>query len=231
MIKLVGLNKSYDDKIILDNVTVEFNKGEIIGVLAPNGEGKSTLLKILGGQITFDNGEYYFDDRKFSYKDKGLIGYMSDSPIMPNDWKISDCIAYYVEYFKLFNKEKCKAILEKFNLKLESKVRVLSKGENEKMHLALALSIEARLYIMDEPLAAVDILAREEIIKMILKSFNFESTIIISSHLVNDMEKMLDRVMLLKNGKIVCNKLVEDLRGDGKSVVDLYKGVYKDATA
>lgn len=226
MIKLVNLNKRYEKKVVLDNINLEINKGEIIGLLAPNGEGKSTLLKILGGQIVFDSGKYYFEGRKFNHKDKGLIGYMSDSPIMPGDWDIKDCIAYYEEYFKLFNKNKCEEILKMFNLSLDTKVKTLSKGENEKLHLALALSIDAKIYIMDEPLAAVDIIAREEIIKMILENFNFESTIIISSHLIDDMEKMLDRVMLLKDGKIVCNELVEDLRMNGKSVVDVYKGVF-----
>lgn len=226
MIKLVNVNKVYGKKIILDNMTLEISRGEIIGLLAPNGEGKSTLLKILGGQITFDNGEYYFEDRNFSYKDKNLIGYMNDTPIMPGGWLIKDCISYYEEYFKTFNREKCISMVEGFNLDLDSRVKGLSKGENEKLHIALALAIEGVLYILDEPLAAIDLIAREEIIKMILENFSEESTMIISSHLVADIEKMLDRVILLKNGRIAENQLVEDLRMKGKSVVNLYKEVY-----
>ena len=128
--------------------------------------------------------------------------------------------------FKTFNKEKCLEILKYFKIDLKRKVKTLSKGENEKYHLALALSLEGQLYIMDEPLASIDLIAREEIISMILDNFNNNSTIIISSHLVSDIEKMLDRVLLLKDGKIVANKLVEDLRVEGKSVVDLYKEIY-----
>lgn len=228
MLKLVGLNKKYDNKVILDNIDLEINKGEIIGLLAPNGEGKSTLLKILGGQIVFNSGKYYFEDREFTYKDKEFIGYMSDKEVMPGGWRVQDCINYYTNHFKKFNREKATKIMGKFNLELDSKVKSLSKGQNEKLHLALVLAIEGSLYIMDEPLAAIDLLAREEIIRMILENFNLDSTIIISSHLVSDIEKMLDRVILLNNGQIVSNKLVEDLRSEGKSVVNLYKEVYSN---
>lgn len=226
MIKLVNLNKAYRDKVVLKNLNLEINKGEIIGLLAPNAEGKSTLLKILGGQITFDSGQYFFNGEEFNYKDKEVIGYMNDTAIMPKKWKVIDGIDYYSEYFKTFNKEKCLEMLKYFKIDLKKRIKTLSKGESEKYHLSLALSIEGQLYIMDEPLAAIDLISREEVISMILDNFNIDSTIIISSHLVSDIERMLDRVMLLKNGEIVCNKLVEDLRVEGKSVVDLYKEVY-----
>ena len=226
MIRLVNLNKEYKNKKILSDLNLEVNKGEIIGLLAPNAAGKSTLLKILGGQITFDSGEYFFYGEEFSYKDKEVIGYMNDTAIIPKKWRVIDGIDYYSEYFKTFNKEKCLEILKYFKIDLKRKVKTLSKGENEKYHLALALSIEGQLYIMDEPLASIDLIAREEIISMILDNFNNNSTIIISSHLVSDIEKMLDRVLLLKDGKIVANKLVEDLRVEGRSVTDLYKEIY-----
>ncbi|WP_297522539.1 ATP-binding cassette domain-containing protein [uncultured Clostridium sp.] len=226
MVKLVNLNKRYGNKVILDNVNLEILKGEIIGVVAPNAEGKSTLLKILGGQINIDSGEYFFDGEKMSVLSKGKIGYMSDVPIIPSDWYVSDACDYYSKYFKLFDRNKCEKMLGKFNLKNNDEVKKLSKGQNEKLHLALALSIKARLYILDEPFAAIDIIDREEIIRMILENFDMESTIIISSHLVSEIEGVLDRVILLKKGKIVCNSLVEDLRLEGKSLVSLYKGVY-----
>ncbi|MPQ44685.1 ABC transporter ATP-binding protein [Clostridium tarantellae] len=229
MIKLVNVNKKYKNKIILDNFNLEINKGEIIGLLAPNGEGKSTLLKILGGHISLDNGNYYFQGEKFKPKLKELIGYVNDTPIIPNSWKVKNGIEYYKEFFKNFKEEKCLDMLNTFKINLNSHVKNLSKGENEKYHLALALSIEGSLYIMDEPLASIDLIAREELIKMILDNFSFESTIILSSHLVSDIEKMLDRVLLLKEGKLVENILVEDLRMKGKSVVSLYKEVYSNA--
>ena len=200
MIKLVNLNKAYRDKIILKGLNLEINKGEIIGLLAPNAEGKSTLLKILGGQITFDSGEYFFNSEEFTYKDKEVIGYMNDTAIIPASWRVKDGIEYYSEYFKTFNEEKCLNMLRYFKIDLKRRVKTLSKGESEKYHLSLALSIEGQLYIMDEPLAAIDLIAREEVISLILDNFNVDSTIIISSHLVSDIERMLDIVLLLKNG-------------------------------
>lgn len=226
MIKLVNVNKAYGEKVIFKDLNLEINKGEIIGLLAPNAEGKSTLLKILGGHITFDSGEYFFNGEEFNYNHKELIGYMSDTPIIPKGWKAIYGLEYYKEYFKTFNYNKCLEILKYFKIDIDRKIKTFSKGENEKYHLALALSIEGSLYIMDEPLAAIDLIAREEIIKMILDNFSLDSTIILSSHLVSDIEKMIDRALLLKEGQIVCNKLVEDLRMEGKSVVDLYKEVY-----
>lgn len=226
MIKLVNVNKKYGDKVILNNFNLEINKGEIIGLLAPNAEGKSTLLKILGGHITMDSGEYFFQGEKFNHKHKALIGYMNDTPIIPSNWKVIHGIEYYEEHFKTFNKKKALDMLGKFEINLDKKIKSLSKGENEKVHLALALAIDGALYIMDEPLAAIDLIAREEMIRIILDNFNFESTIIISSHLVADIEKMLDRVLLLKKSEIIENVLVEDLRMQGKSVVSLYREVY-----
>ncbi|MGL5764699.1 MAG: ATP-binding cassette domain-containing protein [Sarcina sp.] len=226
MIKLVNVNKRYKDKVVLDNVNLELQKGEIIGVLAPNGVGKSTLLKILGGQIVFDSGEYYFEGEKINPKHKEKIGYMSDRSIIPGGWKVIEAIEYYEKYFKQFNREQCENMLKEFEIEKDEILKSLSKGQNEKVHLALALSIKGSLYIMDEPLGAIDLIAREEIIRMILDKFEIDSTMIISSHLVSEIEGLLDRVIFLKDGKIVSNRLVEDLRSEGKSVVELYREVF-----
>lgn len=226
MIKIVNLNKSYRDREVLKDLNLEINRGEIIGLLSPNAEGKSTLLRILGGQITYDSGDYFFNGEEFFHKNKEVIGYMNDTSIIPLGWKVKDGIDNYKEYFSTFDEAKAIEMLRYFKIDLNKRVKSLSKGENEKYHLSLALSIDAQLYILDEPLAAIDLIAREEVISMILDNFNIESTIIISSHLVSDIERMLDRVLLLKDGKIIRNELVEDLRAEGKSVVDLYKAVY-----
>ena len=130
MIKLVKLNKAYRDKVVLKNLNLEINKGEIIGLLAPNAEGKSTLLKILGGKITFDSGQYFFNGEEFNYKDKEVIGYMNDTAIMPKKWKVIDGIDYYSEYFKTFNKEKCLEMLKYFKIDLKKRIKTLSKGES-----------------------------------------------------------------------------------------------------
>lgn len=227
MIKLMGLNKHYGSKIILDDLTLDIPRGEIIGLLAPNAMGKSTLLKIIGGQISFDNGTYEFEGHGFLASDKAQIGYLNDADTLPLGWKVRDALAYYDRFFKTFNSKKCKEMLDYFKIELENKIKVLSKGQNEKLQLALALSIEGSLYILDEPLAAVDLLTREGIIKMILNQFDLNTSIIISSHLVRDIENILDRVWFLKDGKIVENTLVENLRMQGHSVTSKYKEVFR----
>lgn len=229
MIKLTGMNKKYGKKVILDHVNLKIPRGEIIGLLALNAMGKSTFLKILGGQICFDSGEYEFEGHPFIPQDKAYIGYMNDTKTLPLNWKVQDAVAYYKQYFTTFNENKCYELLQYFKIECHDRIKVLSKGQDEKLQLALCLSIEGSLYIMDEPLAAVDLIAREEIIKMILNNFDLNTTIIISSHLVRDIENILDRVWFLKDGKIVENTLVEDLRQSGHSVTSRYKEVFLNA--
>lgn len=226
MIKLCGIGKGYGNGVVLKNLDLEINKGEIIGLLGPNGEGKSTLVKILAGLITDYGGEYEFDGKAFDYTCKNYIGYMNDTAIIPKGWRVTDAIDYYQRNFTTFDKEKALKLLEIFEVNTDKKMKEFSKGAIEKIHLALALSINAKLYILDEPLASIDLIGREEVIRIILDNFNFESTIILVSHLVRDVEKMLDRVILLKDKKIEKNILVEDLRMEGKSVVDLYRDVF-----
>lgn len=229
MIKLIGMNKKYGKKVILDHVNLDIPRGEIIGLLAPNAMGKSTFLKILGGQICFDSGVYEFEGHPFVPQDKAFIGYMNDTNTFPLNWKVQDTVAYYKQYFKTFNEMKCYELLDYFKIDRLNRIKVLSKGQDEKLQLALCLSIEGSLYIMDEPLAAVDLIAREEIIKMVLNNFDLNTTIIVSSHLVRDIENILDRVWFLKDGKFVENILVEDLRAQGHSVTSRYKEVFLNA--
>lgn len=226
MIKLKDLNKKYGKKVILNHVNLEIPQGEIIGLLAPNAMGKSTLLKVLGGHICFDSGTYEFEGHDFVPQDKAYIGYMQETNAFPSNWKVKEVIDYYKQYFKTFNEKKCIDLLKHFNIGTCDKIKVLSKGQNEKFQVALCLSIEGSLYIMDEPLAAVDLIAREELIKMILNNFDLNTTIIISSHLVRDIEPILDRVWFLKDGKIVENTLVEDLKERGFSLISRYKEVF-----
>lgn len=226
MIKLKGIGKGYGNGVVLRGLDLEINRGEIIGLLGPNGEGKSTLVRILAGLITDYGGNYEFEGKPFDYTCKNHIGYMNDTPIIPKGWRVIHAIDYYKRNFTTFNEEKVLNLLKRFEINIEEKMRELSKGAVEKVHLALALSIDAKLYILDEPFGAIDLIAREEIIRIILDNFNSESTIIIVSHLVRDVEKMLDRVVLLKDRKIEQNVLVEDLRFEGKSVADLYREVF-----
>ncbi len=227
MIKIKNMNKRYKNKVILNDFELEIPRGEIIGLLAPNAMGKTTLLKILGGQRCFDSGTYEFENEPFQPKHKAKIGYLHDHEVFPMNWKIKDTMNYYVRYFETFNLEKCTQMMQVFQLDEHTQLRTLSKGEAEKMYLALALSVDGSIYILDEPLATVDLVSRDEIISMMMEQFDCQTTILIATHLVADIEMMLDRVLFLKDGKIVENVLVEQLRASGHSVVSRYKEVFK----
>lgn len=226
MIKLRGIKKSYGKKMILDGVDLDIERGEIIGLLAPHGMGKTTFLKVLGGQICFDDGEYEFEGHPFVPTDKAFIGYMNDIRTLPTNWEVKEAVNYYKQYFKTFNESKCQELLTYFKINEQSKISNLSKGDNEKLQLALCLGIEASLYILDEPLVAVGLLTRLEIIKMILDHFDLKTTIIFSSHLVRDIDTILDRIWILKDGKIVEDVRIKDLRQQGNSVMSCYKEVF-----
>lgn len=226
MIKLTNINKTYKKKQVLKDLNLHIDKGQIIGLLAPNGEGKTTLFKILVGLIQDFDGNYDFEGESFNYKLKNKIGYMCDEEILPKNWYVISAVDYYNKYFNTFNKEKCLKMLENFKINTDDKIKNLSKGNREKVHLSLALSIDAKIYILDEPLASVDVIAREEILKAIIENFNEDSTILLSSHLINDFENILDKVLFLKNGQIPLEKYVDDIREEGKSLVDYYKEVY-----
>lgn len=226
MLEIKNLTKSYGGYEVLRDINLTTKPNEIIGLLAPNGEGKSTIMKIVAGIITRYTGEVLLNGEKISYKSRNHIAYMPDRGIIPSKWAVGDAINYYNKYFNNYQLQKTLDILKKFKISKESKIGSLSLGNEEKLSLALTLGIDAEIYMLDEPLAAVDIIAREDILKTIITEFKEGSTVIISTHLIRDIERIFDRVVLLDKGKIVQNKLVEEIREEGKSVVDFYKEVY-----
>lgn len=227
MLEVKNLTKKYGDYVVLNNINLKFNTNEIIGFLAPNGEGKTTFMKILGGLITKYSGEVLLNGEKINYKSKNKIAYMPDRNIIPESWSIEEALAYYNKYFKDYQREKTLDVLKRFRLNTFSKIGTLSLGNKEKVSLALTLGINAEVYMLDEPLASVDVLAREDILKTIVTEFSENSTMLISTHLIQDIEKIFDRVILLDRGSIVENRLVDEIRESGKSVVDFYKAVYR----
>lgn len=226
MLEVKNLTKAYGKNKVLNDVSLIIEPNEIIGFLAPNGEGKTTFMKIAAGIITKYSGEVLLNGEKINYKSRNKIAYMSDSGVIPLNWSVEDAVSYYNKYFEGYDLTKTNEILKNFNIYKESKVGSLSLGNEEKLNLALTLGVNAEIYMLDEPLAAVDIIAREDMLKAIITEFRDGSSMIISTHLIQDIEKVFDRVILLKRGVIVENRFVEDIREEGKSVVDFYKEVY-----
>lgn len=223
MINIKNLNKKYRNKIILDNINLNIEKGKIIGLLGPNGSGKTTLMKILLNITKEDNGEIYINNEKKSEETNKYISFLPDAPFIDKDLSINEARNYFKFFYTDFNDEKFENLINKLNLNLKDKIKNLSKGNIEKLNLILILSRDAKIYILDEPIAGVDIVTRNEILKLIIENISDESTAIISTHLIKDIEHIFDQVMFLKDANIDNIYNVEDIRiNKNISVEDLY---------
>ncbi len=223
MINIKNLNKKYRNKIILDNINLDIEKGKIIGLLGPNGSGKTTLMKILLNITKEDNGEIYINNEKKSEETNKYISFLPDAPFIDKDLSINEARNYFKFFYTDFNDKKFENLINKLNLNLKDKIKNLSKGNIEKLNLILILSRDAKIYILDEPIAGVDIVTRNEILKLIIENISDESTAIISTHLIKDIEHIFDQVMFLKDANIDKIYNVEDIRiNKNISVEDLY---------
>jgi len=223
MINIKNLNKKYRNKIILDNINLNIEKGKIIGLLGPNGSGKTTLMKILLNIAKEDSGEIYINNEKKSEETNKYISFLPDAPFIDKDLSINEARNYFKFFYTDFNDKKFENLINKLNLNLKDKIKNLSKGNIEKLNLILILSRDAKIYILDEPIAGVDIITRNEILKLIIENISDESTAIISTHLIKDIEHIFDQVMFLKDANIDKIYNVEDIRiNKNISVEDLY---------
>lgn len=223
MINIINLNKKYRNKIILDNINLNIEKGKIIGLLGPNGSGKTTLMKILLNITKEDSGEIYINNKKKSEETNKYISFLPDAPFIDKDLSINEARNYFKFFYTDFNDKKFENLINKLNLNLKDKIKNLSKGNIEKLNLILILSRDAKIYILDEPIAGVDIVTRNEILKLIIENISDESTAIISTHLIKDIEHIFDQVMFLKDANIDKIYNVEDIRiNKNISVEDLY---------
>ncbi|MBU3109035.1 ABC transporter ATP-binding protein [Clostridium gasigenes] len=221
------ISKKYLKKKALDGVDLTIEKGKIIGILGPNGSGKTTFLKLIAGLIRPSEGEIKICDNEIGHKTKELVAYLPDSDFLYPWMKISEAKKVYSTFFKDFNSDKFNELLGFMKLEGNMSVKSLSKGMKEKLALALTLAREAKLIILDEPLNGVDPIAREQILQAILKGFSFESSMIITSHLINEVESLLDEVHFLKEGKIVLSGNAEDLRSEKNMTIDeIYREVF-----
>lgn len=223
MINIINLNKKYRNKIILDNINLNIEKGKIIGLLGPNGSGKTTLMKILLNITKEDSGEIYINNKKKSEETNKYISFLPDAPFIDKDLSINEARNYFKFFYTDFNDKKFENLINKLNLNLKDKIKNLSKGNIEKLNLILILSRDAKIYILDEPIAGVDIITRNEILKLIIENISDESTAIISTHLIKDIEHIFDQVIFLKDANIDKIYNVEDIRiNKNISVEDLY---------
>lgn len=224
-----NLTRKYGAKTAVDNLNLTLEKGKIMGLLGPNGSGKTTFIKTIVGLLHQNDGEISIDGKAPGVETKKIISYLPDRNFLYKWMKIKDAIEVFSDFYEDFNMEKCKNLLKFMNLEESMKVKSLSKGMTEKLILTLVLSRDAQLYVLDEPIAGVDPVAREKILDAILNNFNEGSSMIITTHLVRDIEKLFDEVAFISEGRIIEKGDAEQLRIDrGMSIDEIYRDIFRD---
>lgn len=202
VLEIKNLSKKYGNKQALKDVSFTAEKGEVIGLLGPNGSGKTTLIKILAGIIKKYEGEVKIDSQNVNYKTKEFVSYLPDRFFLDPNLTIAQTQALFEDFYSDFDGEKFTIFIEQMSLDKKMKVSNLSKGMTEKLNLALVLSRHAKLFIIDEPIAGVDPVAREQILDAIIDNIDPDSTLVITTHLVRDIERIFDRVIMLNKGSV-----------------------------
>ncbi|WP_346207082.1 ABC transporter ATP-binding protein [Caldifermentibacillus hisashii] len=227
IVEINNLTKKYANKTALDNVNLNIERGKVVGILGPNGSGKTTLIKILTGLLRQTSGEVLIDGNKVGVKTKSAVSYLPDRNFLYKWMRIEDASHMYKDFYTDFDEAKFNELLAFMNLNRSMKIDSLSKGMHEKLNLALVLSRNAKLYILDEPIAGVDPVARDQILDAIINNYNEDSSMIITTHLVRDMESMFDEVVFLKDGQIVLTGNAEALREEkAKQIEEIYKEIF-----
>lgn len=207
------------------NLTIP--RGRIIGLLGPNGCGKSTLIKMINGLLTPTSGSVYINGMLPGAESKRVISYLPERTYLDNGMKVSQMVDYFADFYADFSREKAYSMLESLGINHDAKLKTLSKGTKEKVQLILVMSRNAELYILDEPIAGVDPAARDYILRTIITNYNPNSTIILSTHLISDIENVLDDVIFMKNGSLMLYTSVDAIRSQqGKSVDTYFREVY-----
>lgn len=228
LVSITNLTKKYGVEPAVDDISLNLEGGQIIGLLGPNGSGKTTLIKMLNGLLVPTKGEILVDGKNIGSETKAVISYLPDQTYLNMNQKVSEVISLFETFYADFDKNRAYDMLAKLNIKPEDKLKTMSKGTKEKVQLILVMSRRAKLYVLDEPIAGVDPAARDYILEVILSNYDPESTIIISTHLISDVEKILDRAVFIKKGKIVMDSSVDEIRmNEGKSVDALFREVFK----
>ena len=227
IVQISGLNKSYGYKQIIKDMNLNLEGGKIIGLLGPNGSGKSTLIKILGGVLKPDSGNVTIDGKQIGIDTKRIVSYLPERTYLSPSMKVREAISMFADFYEDFRTERAEEMLNRLNINLNDRIKSLSKGTREKVQLVLVMSRDALLYLLDEPMGGVDPAAREYILKTILSNYNENACVIISTHLISDVEKVLDQVLFIQNGNVILNSTVDEIRDEKKESVDaLFREVF-----
>lgn len=228
LLEVSHVSKSYGNNRVLDDVTFNITKGKIVGLLGPNGSGKTTLIKLINDLLKEDSGTIKVEGLDLGVETKKLISYLPDKNYLNNNMTVLELLNYFKDFYEDFRIDKAKELIGKLNLDLNQKLKTMSKGTKEKVQLILVMSRKAKLYILDEPIGGIDPAARDYIINTILTNFSNDASLLISTHLISDLEKVLDEVIFLKNGKVVRSGSTDEIRKEtNMSINDLFREEFK----
>lgn len=227
ILKAVQLTKRYGSQYALDHVDLSLERGRIVGLLGPNGSGKTTFLKIIAGLLSPSEGELTIDGEAPGKITKRVVAYLPDRPVCSKSMRVRDLVRKLDDFFDDFDQDQALRLLSEMDIDLDKRFKELSKGTIDKVQIVLAMSRKAALYLLDEPIGGVDPAARELIIKTIINNYNPEATVVIATHLIADVEPVLDDVVFLKQGHIVLHQDVDGLRAEReKSVDEIFREVF-----
>ena len=228
LLEVSHITKSYGNNKVLDDVTFSIPKGKIVGLLGPNGSGKTTLIKLINDLLKEDSGTIKVEGLDLGVETKKLISYLPDKNYLNNNMTVLELLNYFKDFYEDFRIDKAKELIGKLDLDLNQKLKTMSKGTKEKVQLILVMSRKAKLYILDEPIGGIDPAARDYIINTILTNFSNDASLLISTHLISDLEKVLDEIIFLKNGKVVRSGSTDEIRKEtNMSINDLFREEFK----
>jgi len=226
IINVASLSKSYGKKNVLNDVSFQIEEGSIVGLLGPNGCGKTTLIKILTGLIKDHTGTVKIDNDEPGPYTKSIVAFLPDKSYLPDWMRPVDAIEYFADFYADFDKAKAEKMVADFRLDPKQKLKTMSKGQQEKLCLILVMCRQAKLYILDEPLGGLDPASRSAILDLIMTNYAKNASVLISTHLINDVEKIFNRVLMINDGKLIVNAHVDEIREKGKSVEEVFKEVF-----
>jgi len=228
VLEIKDLKKSYGKKSALDIDKLEFNGGKIVGLLGPNGSGKTTFIKLVSGLLTPTSGDIIVDGISIGVETKKIVSYLPDTNYLFDWMKTKDVIALFKDFYTDFDEQVAISMLNKLGIDLKQSLKSMSKGTKEKVQLILVMSRKAKLYLLDEPIGGVDPAARDYILKTIISNYNEDAVVIIATHLIGDVEKVLDEFIFIDEGKVVMAASVDEIREEkGKSIDNLFREVFK----
>ena len=222
ILKCTNLSKTYDFDNALNNVNLSIETGKIIGLLGPNGSGKTTFIKLLNGLLKPTEGEIFIDGKNPGVETKKIVAYLPDKNYLDNSKTVKAILQLFSDFYDDFDLERAQNMLKDLGIDITRRFKLLSKGMKEKVQLILVMCRRAKLYLLDEPIAGVDPAARDYILNTVIKNYNREATVIISTHLIADVEKVLDEVIFIRKGEILLYQDVKSIISEHNKTVDEY---------